>query len=257
MQLLEASGIDEKPVVSSGFHKLDSLLPRGGISKGSLIEWLGDDASGATTMAAAVAVSMAATIPGGTIFVVDRTGQFYPPAVMPWLSSTGVQSAECSLHPRLIVVRPSRDADHIWSIDQALRCSGVTVVLAWLGYVHPTVMRRWQLAARSSHAIGLLVRPKSMLREPTWAAHRLDVAPLMYQSLTFRQFSLSLLDGPWTGARQLHDQKQSVEIVFDLLRGSEKIEKDNSSKNRTIVHPVRDSREQIPCQKRDLACRVS
>jgi|MDSZ01.1.fsa_nt_gb protein ImuA len=226
MPLLESPEIDEKPVVSSGFYKIDGLFPRGGISKGSLIEWLGDDASGATTMASAVAVSMATTITGGTLFVVDRTGQFYPPAVMPWLSSTSVHCPERSLTPRLIIVRPSRDADQIWAIDQALRCSGVTVVLAWLGHIHPTVMRRWQLAARSSHAIGLLVRPKSMWREPTWAAHRLDVAPLMYQALTSRRFRLSLVDGPWTGADQLQGHKQSVEIVFDLLRGIEKVEKD-------------------------------
>ena len=177
-------------------------------------------------MASAVAVSMATPITGGTLFVVDRTGQFYPPAVMPWLSSTSVHCPERSLTPRLIIVRPSRDADQIWAIDQALRCSGVTVVLAWLGHIHPTVMRRWQLAARSSHAIGLLVRPKSMWREPTWAAHRLDVAPLMYQALTSRRFRLSLVDGPWTGADQLQGHKQSVEIVFDLLRGIEKVEKD-------------------------------
>ena len=36
---------------------------------------------------------------------------------------------------------------------------GVAAVIAWPERVHPTAMRRWQLAARGSGAVGLLVRP--------------------------------------------------------------------------------------------------
>ena len=166
LELPELAEWRERPVVTSGFRSLDRLLPRGGVARGSLVEWLADDeVSGATALAAAVAVGMATAAGetvGGTILVVDRGGRFYPPAVMPWLAAAGVGGRR----PQCIVARPARDDDEVWAIDQALRCPGITAVLAWPRQAHPTAMRRWQLAARSSQAVGLLVRPGRARREP-------------------------------------------------------------------------------------------
>ena len=201
-------------VVSSGFGPLDHLLPRGGVCRGSLIEWLGDDVSGGVALACAVAVSLAAE--GGTILVIDRGGRFHPPAVMPWLAADVPSRGQC------LVARPSRDDDEAWAIDQALRCPGVAAVLAWPGRIHPTAMRRWQLAARSSRAVGLIVRPARARREPSWAMHRVAVSPLAHGSLTSRRLRLSLIDGPWSiGSGSEPGGERSVEIVIDLVRGRE------------------------------------
>lgn len=220
MPILEMPEMQERQVGSSGFRPLDRLLPRGGITRGSLVEWLGDDdASGATTVAVAVATALAAAAsPAGTILVVDRAGRFHPPAVMPWLAGTAAASSQC------IVARPARDDDEAWAIDQALRCPGVTAVLAWPRQVHPTTMRRWQLAARSSQAVGLLVRPGRARRDPSWAMHRIAVASVVDGSLGSRRLRLSLLDGPWSvaGRAECRDStEQSVDIAIDLLRGRE------------------------------------
>ena len=84
LELPELAEWRERPVVTSGFRSLDRLLPRGCVARGSLVEWLADDeVSGATALAAAVAVGMATAAwetVGGTILVVDRGGRFYPPA---------------------------------------------------------------------------------------------------------------------------------------------------------------------------------
>jgi hypothetical protein len=194
----------ERPVVSSGFRPLDALLPAGGVRPGSLIEWLaegdaGPGGGGAASLACAVACRLAAArgdevgeqARPRTIVVVDRTGWFHPPAVMPWLGD----------ERRLVVARPSRDDDEIWTIDQALRCTGVAAVLAWprnrvgrstatrgsrlVGSAPggalqqwSTAMRRWQLAAASSGAVGLFVRPLVARSEPSWAEARIAVSPL-------------------------------------------------------------------------------
>jgi len=156
-----------RETVSTGFRPLDRLLPAGGARRGSLIEWLAaDDASGAVALACAVACRLAGSRTTGdepvssaaTILVVDRGGRFHPPAVLPWLEQAGSGTGSGRGRPRLVVARPSTFEDELWAIDQALRCPGVAAVLAWPGRVHPTAMRRWQLAARTGGAVGLLVR---------------------------------------------------------------------------------------------------
>ncbi len=211
-----------RPVVGSGFRSLDRLLPRSGLARGSLVEWLGDDdVAGATSLAAAVAIALAGSVAtGGTILVVDRGGRFHPPAVMPWLAAAG---ADGGSRPQCIVARPARDDDEVWTIDQALRCPGITAVLAWPRQVHPTAMRRWQLAARSSQAVGMLVRPGQARREPSWAMHRIAVVPIADGTLGSRRLRLTLLDGPWSGGGLAgHEQhERSVEMMLDLVRGRE------------------------------------
>ena len=220
LELPELAEWRESLVVTSGFRSLDRLLPRGGVARGSLVEWLADDeVSGATALAAAVAVGMATAAGetvGGTILVVDRGGRFYPPAVMPWLAAAGVGGRR----PQCIVARPARDDDEVWAIDQALRCPGITAVLAWPRQAHPTAMRRWQLAARSSQAVGLLVRPGRARREPSWAMHRIAVAPVADGALGSRRLRLTLVDGPWS-VGGLAGHERSVEVAIDLVRGRE------------------------------------
>jgi hypothetical protein len=99
--------------------------------------------------------------------VVDRSGWFHPPAMLPWLEEpcAGVGATG---RGRLVVARPSRDDDEIWVIEQSLRCAGVAAVVAWPRPVPrrglqqwTTALRRWQLAARSGGGVGLFVRPEA------------------------------------------------------------------------------------------------
>lgn len=226
-----------REIVSSGLRRLDPLLPGGGIRRGSLIEWLADgEGSGATTLAGLVACRLAAASSARTIVVVDRHGWFHPPALMPWLTR---QSDPGKEGPRLIVARPAGDDDEIWAIDQALRCGGVAAVVAWprmaalwSGQERPargharqqwtTAMRRWQLAARSSGAVGLFVRPEAARREPSWAEARIAVTPLSSPPdavVTERSLRLEIVGGVWNGRSGA--AAGPVDVVLDLLRPGE------------------------------------
>jgi hypothetical protein len=236
-----------RAVVSSGFRGLDSLLPAGGVRPGSLIELFGGAdvataGSGAATLACAVACRLARTSTDAscessgrsrTIVVVDRNGWFHPPAVLPWLGD------EC----RLVVARPSHDDDEIWTIDQAVRCTGVAAVLAWprpivrgprhdgRGRLRPaaslqqwtTAMRRWQLAAASSGAVGFFVRPDAARHAPSWAEARIVVSPQASVhdggALLERRLRLVAAGGAWSAADP--DTERSAEVVLDLARGVE------------------------------------
>ncbi len=203
-------GLEERPaVVSSGYRAIDSLLPDGGVRRGSLVEWLlpgVEAASGGITLACAVAVRglhASANGPGASrrvVIVVDRQGRFHPPAVFPWMGLyplTGGREYRCDRSGcRLVVVRPSTDDDETWAIDQSLRCSGVKAVVAWPRRIHPTAMRRWQLAARSSGSVGLIARPVVDRREPSWAHVRLVVSPVAGGGAGVRVFRLSTVAGP-------------------------------------------------------------
>lgn len=226
-----------REVVASGFRPLDGLLPAGGVRRGSLIEWLAGGSGSVGSMAGSGAMSLACVVAcrlgraaeePGTIVVVDRTGWFHPPAVLPWL---GCGSAAA----RLVVARPAHDDDEIWAIDQALRCAGVAAVLAWprtaassggdlvagrrcAAQAWTIAMRRWQLAARSSGAVGLFVRPTAARGEPSWSEARIAVAPLPGGTLLERRLRLTRVGGAWAGDAE--DAAPAVDVVLDLARGA-------------------------------------
>jgi hypothetical protein len=252
-----------RSVCPSGFRGIDRLLPGGGIGRGSLVEWIGGPASGATSLAFAVASRLLAARPAtagkrpaagdppgatGTILVVDRRGRFHPPAVLPWLersTDSRPKPGGQAIGP-LVVVRPAQNEDEIWAIDQALRCPGVTAVLAWPEQISSTAMRRLQLAARGSGAVGFLVRPERARREPSWAEARLNVTTVssgpgrfganpsaggvpspsgqatevrLVGSLAVRRMRVALQEGPWSCA--LPPDVPAVEVTLDMATGCE------------------------------------
>ncbi|MFQ5462114.1 MAG: ImuA family protein [Phycisphaerae bacterium] len=83
------------------------------------------------------------------VVLVDAKGDFYPPA-----------AADFGLRlDRLIVLRVRDKRQVFWAVDQSLRCRAVGVVIASMADLDARSSRRLQLAAESSGALGLLLRP--------------------------------------------------------------------------------------------------
>lgn len=172
VRLIETSRQKADDTISTGYDRFDRFLPTGGFVPGTLVEWLGvGPGSGACTLAMIVArqacnrelLGPAA----GTLVIVDSDNRFYPPAA----AALGIDLA------RTVVVSPRQDRDRNWALDQALRCPGVTAVVAWPDKLPGKTFRRLQLAAESGLTLGLLVRDDSALAEPSWAELRLVVRP--------------------------------------------------------------------------------
>lgn len=152
--------------VSTGAAELDRLLPGGGLARGGLVEWLFSGlGAGAATLAWIVAREACET--RGAVVVIDRRGEFYPPAATAW-------GVSC---PRIVLVRTRTDEDALWAIEQALRCRGVAAVWGALPRVDDIGQRRLQLAAESGGTLGLFLRSIAARGQPSWADVQFGVEP--------------------------------------------------------------------------------
>jgi protein ImuA len=194
---------DDQPV-STGSPALDSLLPAGGLRRGTLVEYLTASAGGG---AATLALSAAreACREGRAFVVLDVVGtlrvplpqdgtrsvpttKFYPPAAAAW----GIDLAT------MLVLRPPNQADALWALDQALRCPGVGAVWATCDRLDVRDFRRLQLAAECGRTLGLLSRPARLRGQSTWADVQWEVEQASsLPSPRVPKRSLHLLP-PWT-----------------------------------------------------------
>ena len=169
MATVPADDIDS---ISTDCQALDQLLPGGALRKGMLIELLSEDRGSGAGSLAMHCCRQAVEQWQGCLVVVDRWRRFYPPAAV----ARGIETKD------LIMVRSSDHqimsaAEELWALDQALRCPGVSVVLAWLDKVDPLAFRRLQLAAESGQTLALLLRPARVKSLPTWSDVQLLVQP--------------------------------------------------------------------------------
>ena len=152
--------------LSSGSGALDSLLPAGGFQRGTLVEWLGDAGSGATTLA--LLTAREACRQGGALVVMDPQRRFYPPAA----AGLGMDLNN------LVIVCPQDAKDASWAMHQALSCPAVAAVLCWPEKLDSRTFRRWQLAAETGGSLGLLVQPSSAAGRPAWSDVQLRMQAL-------------------------------------------------------------------------------
>ena len=165
--LLESSSPEPlRERISSGCVPLNQLLPDQGFLRGSLVEWLGSEVGSGVSSLALLAAREACQ-DGRTLVILDRDGQFYPPAAAAW--SIDLDNT--------IVLYPQDAQDESWALDQALRCPHVGAVLSWPQQLTSHTFRRLQLIAERSGCIGMLIRPSTARREPSWADVRVWVSP--------------------------------------------------------------------------------
>ncbi len=154
--------VDSAHRISAGCQALDDCLPHSGYVPGTLVEYLrATPACGASYLAfAAAAAAMQAN--DGFLVVVDSYDlqkSIYPMA----LCTHGIDLQ------KVIFVRTQNLQDSIWAIDQALRTSAVSAVLAELDRFDDRAARRLQLAAETGEGLGLLLRSAATRHLPSWA----------------------------------------------------------------------------------------
>lgn len=59
---------------------------------------------------------------------------------------------------KLFFIEPSTDKEKLWAIEEALKCTGLAVVMADIGNLGVTESRRFQLAVEKSGVTGFLLR---------------------------------------------------------------------------------------------------
>jgi len=96
------------------------------------------------------------------------------PPHRPFVPALAAQGLDVS---RLLVLQGptlARDAAaRVWACEQALRCAGVSAVLAWLPQVRPEQLRRLQMAAQNFQQALFVMRPLAAQQEASPAVLRL------------------------------------------------------------------------------------
>ena len=184
--------------VPTGIESIDSQLPGGGLPTAAVIEWISEEVGlSAASMALRSVIPMLAQ--PGSLAVIDERHEFNADAaqslgvplsrillVRPLKKRSG--TLKVSLKPEENLIPESSrplfqhthrsEADHseaLWALEQAARCPGVRVVLTWLDRSSTAVMRRLQLAVERSGVTVILIRPASVLGQPSFADLRLHV----------------------------------------------------------------------------------
>jgi protein ImuA len=162
----------------------NGISPELGIRPGGIVECLvARQGAGALTAAMQI-MAQSSTEGRGFWAVVDPAGEFYVPALSGW----GVDSG------RAMIIRPQTRAETCWTIEECLRCSGVSATWAWVDERIPVrVHRRWQLAAEAGGGIGLFFRPISARKQPVWAELRLLVTPMAGAQEETRRLNIEVL----------------------------------------------------------------
>jgi len=183
-------------VVRSGWPMLDALLPGGGWPLGSLIE-VGIPAPGSGECALFLplwvdpparidATSKPASPGAGTSRAPSRRTKPLPAAATqklvtlidpPFLPyAPGWQQRGVALS-RLWWVRAQSERQRLWAAEQSLRSGICAAVMLWPQDIEGNALRRLQLAAESSDALGLCFRPEAELAHASHAPIRLHLRP--------------------------------------------------------------------------------
>jgi len=118
---LDARPCPPGPVASTGIDALDALLPRGGLPRGQVVEWVGARSSGKTALLCAALARIRAG--GESVALIDVGRTLYAPA---WLALAGPPG-------RFWVVRPRTPGEAAWCADLLLRCGAFGAVVLELG----------------------------------------------------------------------------------------------------------------------------
>lgn len=154
----------EQKNISSKIKELDDAFPGGGWPLGALTEIL-SRRTGLGELRLLMPALAEISRSGGWIAWIAPPHIPYAPA----LAAAGIRLS------RMLVIRPQRTRDVLWSVEQALRSGSCKAVLGWLESGDERTLRRLQLAAAEGGSWGVIFRPERFARLPSPAALRLVI----------------------------------------------------------------------------------
>src|SRR5688572_1347433 len=86
----------------------------------------------------------------GTAVWISSSHLIFPPALV----SFGIEPS------RVIFIRLRNQKEILWTVEEALKCEGLTAVIGEIAAIDLTVSRRLQLASEQSRVTGFLLRPR-------------------------------------------------------------------------------------------------
>ncbi|MBI5440689.1 MAG: translesion DNA synthesis-associated protein ImuA [Deltaproteobacteria bacterium] len=158
-------GSRTRETLSTGYPRLDSLLPHGGWPLGGLIEILfpGEGAGELQLLIPALA----------KLSGEGRWLAWISPPHLPFGPALRASGVDLS---RLLVVQTKAPREDEWALEQTLGSGACGAALAWPESGVERSLRRLQLAAERGGSLGFLFRPSEAARQPSPAALRLGLS---------------------------------------------------------------------------------
>jgi protein ImuA len=131
--------------VISVAEPVNRQLPHGGLSAGCIHEVKGASLANAIAFSTVLAARSAGS--NGNILCITGQQSIYPLGLLPYAVNLN----------QLLCVSARRPQERAWAVLEALRCPGVSAVIAMIDGLDLTESRRLQLAAETSGATGFLL----------------------------------------------------------------------------------------------------
>lgn len=172
----------------TGWPGADAALPGGGLAFGAVHEWLGLAPTDGGAAPARPEWTPPLLVLAHLAACVSRLDDG-PPRRTVWVGRrvwpTGDALARSGLLEWAVLLDPPDSGSRAWATDAALRCPGIVVVADGSGATTAST-RRFQLAAESGGALGLLARPPAESKRISAAFTRWVVARRAGERLGWR-----------------------------------------------------------------------
>ena len=109
---------------------------------------------------------------GGAVLWISSSHTIFPPALV----SFGINPAQ------FIFIRLRNHNQILWTIEEALKCEGLTAVVGEPSFIDLAISRRLQLATEQSGVTGFLLRTKQQTLNTTACTCRWQIHPLQSET---------------------------------------------------------------------------
>lgn len=169
--LLPLQGFKHAPngtAVDVGLGTIKQAFPNKSFPLGAIHEFFCTGAETASASCGFIAGILCSLVQsGGVVVWISACRTIFPPA----LSLFGIPPH------KIIFIDPQREADMLWAVEEALKCTGLAAVIGEVRELSFTSSRRLQLAVESSGVTGFILR-RSPRNLATACVTRWKITPL-------------------------------------------------------------------------------
>ena len=170
--ILKLQGFTVKPTdnkINVGLGPVENAFPYGRFPLGAIHEFISTSAEDSTATCGFIAgiLSSLMRVRGACLWI-GSSPTIFPAA----LHSFGIEPH------KIIFINLSKEKEVLWTLEEALKCEGLSAVVGELKDISFTASRRLQLAVEHSRVTGFILRQKQRLHSTTAAVASWKISSL-------------------------------------------------------------------------------
>jgi protein ImuA len=171
---LQGFNTTNNPTRDIGLGPIMTAFPNGSFPIGALHEFISEATEQATATLGFISGILCSLMgSSGTILWISASRTLFPPA----LKNFGIQP------DRFIFIDLQKEKDVHWAMEEALKCNGLSAVVAEIRALDFTTSRRLQLAVEQSEVTGFIVRNNVHKLTTTACVSRWKITPLQSEPM--------------------------------------------------------------------------